>query len=247
MRIFLKISINVLLLGSLQAQGFFFFGSNVGTGGGGGGGSILVSSVCGPASPPGSGNGGVSAAIDTTGADLLVYAVSAAGSSTPSDSKGNTWTNPSVFFGSGPGIYLYYAQNPATVGPGHTFTNGAAGGSYPGICVLAFKTMQTSTVYNSDAVGTAVSATTIQAASLTPPSGHQVIISALSLNAGNGVTATIDSGFDTPIGVPQGANDYGIYLSWYEQVSGAGVAKQPTWTVSSGGTIKTFTASFKGQ
>lgn len=69
-------------------------------------------------------DGGTSAAIDTTGADLLVFAVeSYSGGALPSvsDSKGNTWTPTDSFTNGEIRVRIWWAQN-ATVGSGHTFT-----------------------------------------------------------------------------------------------------------------------------
>ncbi len=227
----------------------------------------FVSSVCGPQTPPGSGNGGSSAAFDSSTADLIVYVMDAAGAATPSDAVGgcgtagiggptcNTYTNPLTAFGTNPEVSLYYAQNPGTVGPSTIITNGSQGGTYPGFCGLAFRNMVTTSVYNNDAVGFpalgVVSGTTstIQAAALTLPSGHQIMVSVLGIAFCNGCTATIDSGFVTPVCQAQGPNNYGICFSYFLQASGAGQTKQPTWTLaaSATGQLKTYSASFKGQ
>jgi hypothetical protein len=100
----------------------------------------LVSSLT--ATPGGS--GGTTAALDTSGANLLIlsvswYTINTANPSTISDSKGNTWTaltrrnSPSGHFAH----RLWYATNP-TVGTGHTFTVTASADQYPAILVYAF-------------------------------------------------------------------------------------------------------------
>jgi hypothetical protein len=67
-------------------------------------------------------NGGTSAAIDTTGATLIVISVSwASNPITLSDSKGNTWTALTQRTFSFDRHQLFYRLTP-TVGAGHTFS-----------------------------------------------------------------------------------------------------------------------------
>jgi hypothetical protein len=71
--------------------------------------------------------GGTSAAIDTTGMNLIVAAIQTAGTMNFSDSKSNTWTaltqrtEPVLSWAT----RLYYCSNP-TVGTGHTFSTTSA-------------------------------------------------------------------------------------------------------------------------
>jgi len=78
------------------------------------------------------------AAIDTTGASLLVAGVSNYTGGTLTDSMSNTWT---LLTGSVGGVdcrmNFYYAKN-ATVGVGHTFTFSNGTATYPAISVTAW-------------------------------------------------------------------------------------------------------------
>lgn len=79
------------------------------------------------------------AAVDTTGANLLLMVVTGFNppTATPTDSKSNTWTATTAV-GS---TRFYYVWN-ATVGSGHTFTWNE--NVFAGITVLAFSGVQTS-------------------------------------------------------------------------------------------------------
>ena len=85
-------------------------------------------------------NGGTTAAIDTTGCNLLVVAVGvdADVAGLVSDAKGNSWTPLTRNFQtSSIGVQLYYCAAP-TVGSGHTFAVSSSGHSI-GACVTAFR------------------------------------------------------------------------------------------------------------
>src|SRR5258708_3690000 len=78
--------------------------------------SLVISSAV-----AGGANGGTTAAVDTSGANLLVAYVITQGAVTVSDSKSNTWsalTNSVNGFLNG---QFFYAKG-ATTGTGHTFT-----------------------------------------------------------------------------------------------------------------------------
>jgi hypothetical protein len=90
------------------------------------------------------GTGGTTAAINTTGANLIVVGLTYRqnGGANLSDSKGNTWTQLTKYEGSGAqsGVVFYYCASP-TVGSGHTFTTTSI---FCGLCVGAFSGARTS-------------------------------------------------------------------------------------------------------
>lgn len=73
----------------------------------------------------GGANGGTTAAVDTTGSNLIVIATclytAANGTGLPTDSKSNVWTEVSANAGPAATLTVWYCLNP-TVGAGHTFT-----------------------------------------------------------------------------------------------------------------------------
>lgn len=82
-------------------------------------------------------NGGTSPAINTTGATLIVVAISSfaaiPGTGSLADSKGNTWI---ALDNTSTAERLFYCSSPI-VGSGHTFTVTITG-SYSSVAVLAF-------------------------------------------------------------------------------------------------------------
>jgi hypothetical protein len=81
----------------------------------------------------------VTSPIDTTGADLLVVAISYlfANAAAPTDTYNNTWHALTTYSLAGTGFTtIWYAYNP-TVGTGHTFTAQSTG-QYPCISVAGF-------------------------------------------------------------------------------------------------------------
>jgi len=94
--------------------------------------AIAATTSAGPATTP---------AIDTTGATFIVIAASSyvsAGSTAPTDSKGNTWTLLGTSGTASQPKVSFYINTAPTVGTGHTFTNAPGGTSYPSIAVAAF-------------------------------------------------------------------------------------------------------------
>jgi hypothetical protein len=78
-------------------------------------------------------NGGTTAGVNTTGADLLVAVISyyngAGASPVPTDSNANTWTQiGTTQAGSNTSVKMFYVASP-TVGTGHTFSSTSSGAS----------------------------------------------------------------------------------------------------------------------
>jgi hypothetical protein len=152
----------------------------------------LVSSLT--ATPGGS--GGTTAALDTSGANLLIlsvswYTINTANPSTISDSKGNTWTaltrrnSPSGHFAH----RLWYATNP-TVGTGHTFTVTASADQYPAILVYAFSGCDTAAPFVVENGANGSDTPPLAAGSVTPAANGELVISGFAGNAFTGVTAS---------------------------------------------------------
>lgn len=135
-----------------------------------------------------------SAAIDTTGANLLVVALSRQPFTSPTltDSKGNTWTAaPNTASNVLGQTRFWFCINP-TVGTGHTFT---FTGSTIAInfTVMAFSGADTGeSSYTAHSNATASNASTLQPGSITPPDDNSLV---LAVMGGEGTTGvTVDSG-----------------------------------------------------
>jgi hypothetical protein len=176
------------------------------------------------------------AAIDTSGADLIViathYTQSDGKAVTPSDSKGNTWTaSPSQQTAptSSTGIRFWYCLNP-TVGSGHTFTFPAAssGVLHPSITVSAWSDV--SGFHSDDGDSTNSNVTTLATGTVTPSAiAPALIVTALSYkgtspSVSGGSLAVLEqvayvSGVGPHIGAAMG----------YE-IQSAGAAINATWS-----------------
>lgn len=194
---------------------------------------------------------GTSAAIDTTGADLLVLFTSRFGSNalTPSDSKGCTWHGKTEQASASCRSQLFYATKKDvgfSVGTGHTFTWPSA--TWYGSCeLLAFSGSDfTVDPFDQQNGATTTSGTTLSAGSVTPSTSGQLIVTAVSSlgsthTISTGITAVEDS-FDYLAG-----NYVGGGAAWKEHTSGA-INPQWGWTTTSdaSATIATFKAGIAG-
>lgn len=187
----------------------------------------------------GAGNDATSSAIDTTGANLIVFGVTlnvndANVTLTVTDSKSNTWTLIATSTSAVEGIKYYYCLNP-TVGTGHTFRarNTGPGGSMSGsACVAAFSNAKTSSALDthSEAASTAP-ALTVQAGSITPAVGAELLVAILGTAPAAAETVAINSGFTKTDDVPFSPGNYfGTHMAYL--IQGAAAAINPAWTVS---------------
>lgn len=174
-------------------------------------------------------DGGTSAAIDTTGATLLVFNACYYNSPTGvSDSKGNTWipltqrTGP----GGGSGIrhQFYYVLSP-TVGTNHTFTLSGSG-IFCSFIIHAYAALG----YESEngATGTGTSRAT---GSVTPTTNGSLIVAGLSLG-GAPQTITIDNGLAVTQTVAT-TNAVFSALGYKTQTTAAAINPTWSWTTSS--------------
>jgi hypothetical protein len=182
--------------------------------------------------------------VDTSGATLLVFIMqSNENASTPSDSKGNTWTlavAETAFFQ----CKIFYAYNP-TVGTGHTFT--LTGTDFAGnMQLLAFNGVQAAP----DPLDKTNHAANFGVASLspgsvTPATDGQVLVT--GLNDSGDYPSTVNAGYSTPYG--QGANVFGFIGGWSAYlIQTSAAASAPTWSLNTGSnnmytTIATFKAA----
>jgi hypothetical protein len=135
-------------------------------------------------------SGGATAAMDTTGDDLIVVAVSRFAAGTLSDSQSNTWTQVGSAVDAGnPAIELYYCDNP-TVNTAHTFTYSGSN-TYPSVQAVSYT--GTNPIVPSQglvASGTAT-ATSITLSSNTPDNANSLVFSAQGTDIGE--TASVNS------------------------------------------------------
>ena len=165
--------------------------------------------------------GGTSAAIDSTGATLLIAVVTSASSgATIADSKSNVWTALNQYGTIAPYTTIFYAKNP-TVGAGHTVT---VTGTYVGACFAAFSGADLSAPFDAQQNGNSSGAT--QPGSITPAENNALVIG----SAGEGGGAAPNTTSMTMLGswAFSGGNWYGGGAAYSIQTTATPI--NPTWT-----------------
>lgn len=183
------------------------------------------------------------AAINTTGADLIVLIAGAFNSTlaTPTDSVGITWTgltqrnqtagNP---YGTNR-VRMWYAYTGSTgwgTSSSHTFTLNNSGNSV--ISVIAFSGAKTSgDPFDQQNTGFNNESATVQTGSITPSVNACLIVCGETAGAFSNSTQTVDSSItstdtiaNSPLAAAQG---------WYEQPTAGAI--NPTWTHSNSGDV----------
>lgn len=183
------------------------------------------------------------AAIDTTGADLLVVAVSeyfgATGASL-SDSKSNTWTQLTAYVTADYlRIRLYYCQAP-TVGTGHTFTYSGTD-VYCAVAVSAFTGSAATPADQQNGAGV-TSATQVQPGSITPSENNCLVVSALAYDLTE--TVTVTEGMTITDQIQRVASEhFALGLAYKIQTTAAAI--NPTWSWTTAERAVATVASFK--
>lgn len=181
------------------------------------------------------GAGNDSAAIDTTGATLLVIMVirgPGSGFVAPTDSNGNTWTPTTRYTASfNGGQQWYYVDVSPTVGTGHTFQ--MPSGDTPGGVVMAFSGTAPSGSFDVETGSSVDQSFPFNTGSpIAPTKARNLILAGMSAFPMDSLP-TIDSGFSGLVGETAvlGTN-WGVAVAYLEQ---AGTASQdPTWTAGAG-------------
>lgn len=187
---------------------------------------IAIALVASVSATPGSG-GGATAAIDTTGADLIVMsAASFSAGFTVSDSKGNTYTALTLRGGSFR-QQLFYCLAPS-VGASHTFT---VTSTYPPIFVYAFSGVSS---YQTEGGATAASGTSLASGNITPAADGALIVTGLGASGTGTQTDTVTpTGFVTPTTKQHtGGTNVAGAASYYIQPTAATI--NPTWSWTGG-------------
>ena len=183
-------------------------------------------------------------AIDTTGADLIVAAISFYGSVAPTltDNKGNTFVSLPLYDSGGTfGSILLYKQSPI-VGTSHTFSATVGGATYLSIAVLALSGSIASPfdVGNGNDGGGA-SSTTIQTGSVTPGFSNELVVAAIS---GGDSISSIDSGFTIQENVAH-LPSFHVAVAIATLIQTSPASTNPTWTLASSTQRSATIASFK--
>jgi len=166
-------------------------------------------------------------AIDTTGANLLVIqmACNDPHTDTPTDSKGNTWTQLTSYTQTNVRVRTWYSV-PTSVGSGHTFTSNGA--SFFGT-ILASAWSGVNATPTDLISGSNGFANTLQPGSITPSQNDCLILTHVGINATGGTPISINGGFTELGEVDYGTGDhYGGCFAYLIQTTAT--ASNPTWT-----------------
>lgn len=201
--------------------------------------------VSASAASTGASTGATTSGVTTSGNFIVgVVAYYSAGSGlTITDNKGNGTPTFLTTYGSGSNqlIKLFYWQN-ATTGSGHTFS--CAGTTvYCSIAILDFSGVATSSAFNAGTDkgnNSALSASTVQPGSITPPGGAQLIVTAASAYTG-GLGDSVDSSVSLFEEVA-GASGLAWNVAIGAKSQATGTAINPTWS-QSGGPLTEFPAN----
>lgn len=179
--------------------------------------------------------------IDTTGATLLVAALTreSAGEPTITDSYFNTWVPLTEQTFSIRHIRLFYVENP-TVGAGHNFSVGALSNSFPTLGVLAFDTVNAFDLENG-ATDSNTSGTTIQPGAVLPSNAVSVVVTGLQ-QYHNFNSMSIDSSFVLEFNLPESFVADALGLAY--KIKAAATSENPNWTWLSGAASEAVIASF---
>lgn len=188
-------------------------------------------------------NGGTTGSIDTSGANLLVIALSWYHSGTEptvSDSKSNTWSGLLKSNTAFTASKIYYCQG-GTVGSGHTFTASGTG-SYSSMCVLAFSGAAV-TPFDQQNGATATADVTLATGSITPTENDEVVIAALSHENNSSGAVSIDGGFTAYKQAYSAGAGEGCGIAYLIQTTAT--AANPTWNITNSSHLSARIASFK--
>lgn len=174
-------------------------------------------------------SGGTTAAVDTTGANILIAYVGAfvLSSAVVTDSFSNTWLPLTANTGgSSCSGQLFYAKNP-TVGTGHTFTLGSV--SFATLTISAFSGADTSSPFDVQSTGNTPGSGSVQPGSITPSNANSLIVCGCTPNDSSSGNPTVSSGFTITdsLGYAIGTAEGGAQAY---QIQTTITAVNPTWS-----------------
>ena len=192
------------------------------------------------------GSNPTTAAVNTTGVDLMIVVVgwfNSSQSTTPptiTDSKSNTWAALTVRnTGTNSGTVIFYSRV-TSVGSGHTFT---LTGTFSSICVAGFSGSISSPFDQENGAGS-TSASTLATGSVTPTNDNQLIIASVE-SGGAGDPFSINSSFTIAVQDNGGADSFPSGLAYKIQTTAAAI--NPTWTLAASTQTAAAIGTFKSQ
>jgi hypothetical protein len=213
-------------------------------GGGGGGGGGTFSLIDHKFAAQTASTTATTAAIDSTGAKLIVISVGSIAAVTVTDSKGNTLTPLTSHTVGGYITRIYYCISPGSVGSGHTWSAQGTG-AYPTLMVSVWSYAGSTPTFDNENGNTSSVGTSLQTGTASSSGGTPLVITGFTWQDA-GDTLTIDSSFTiTDQGRNNGTGIGGGHA--YLLQSGGGVSVNPTWSLVGGAqtNLTTAIAAFK--
>lgn len=213
------------------------------SGGGGGGGGGTFAPIGHKFAAQVADTMATTAAIDSTGAKLIVISVGSIAAVTVTDSKGNTLTPLTSHTVGGYITRIYYCINPGSVGSGHTWSAQGTG-AYPTMMVSVWSCTATP-VFDSENGNTSAVGSSLQTGSASSSGNTPLVITGFTWQD-TGDTLSIDSSFTiTDQGQNNGTGIGGGHAYLIQSGGGAGV--NPTWTLvgSAEANLTTAIAAFR--
>jgi hypothetical protein len=181
-------------------------------------------------------------AINTTGADVIVFATTEATANAlgaPSDSASNTWPAATINDNDVPDTrraVLYVLRNPTT-SASHTFTwtPGGTNSAFSPVVVIALSgSLKSATpVDQTSSANSGVTLVTTEAAgSITPTQNNEMLVTVLAHSFTPISAASINNGTIYESLVYVGGTTYGLYLGAFNQVTAAAINETWSWTTA---------------
>lgn len=192
--------------------------------------------------------GGATGAINSTGATLLVVVIGdgSAAANTVTDSKGNTWRSLTMQtkFGNTSQIFYSYDHGGSALSVGASHTVTVTTSSLPAYFFYAFSGTSTSAPFIAENGNvTAVFGATLQTGSVTPTCPNNLMVTGVQPGGDLVGPYTVDSGFTAVNRLGGSGTNYAVGAAYILQ--SAATAKNPTWTIDTGGFYAATIAVFQ--
>lgn len=200
-------------------------------------GATFIRGTCAGAGGP---NTGVTATLDTTGANFIFVSAAYFTAGTFVDSGSNTWTSLGTT-GTNPTSQNFYVASPSGTGVGQTFTySGTA--TYTSVCVAAFSGVLASSPFDSPGASNTATSISLATGSVTPTLATDFMITAVA-SGGGGSPFSVDSSFIITNTIAFVASThYAVGIAYKLSTS---TAQNVTWTNNVSQVIDVGLAAFK--
>jgi hypothetical protein len=191
-------------------------------------------------------NGGTTSAIDTTGANLLLfgigsYGLGTNGSESPTDSKSNSWSGTTLRVAGDVAARIFYGE-PSSVGSGHDFSYADAN-CYAVLAASAFSGAQSSPLDQQNGATGGMS-TSQSPGSVTPTEDNELVVTCLTFDRDSG-GITPPTGF-TLLDSQEYSSGVNMGFAIAYKIQTTAATETPNWTTGSSVVWASSVVTFKG-